>query len=840
MRFGIQTILWGLKPADYSRMLDIIEDAGFEGVEFFQHPRNLPPLRELLRLLCERKRPLALLGLSGGNLKTRVAYLNQDARDWCAPECWNPKAPYLYVDEWSEEAATLLKDGYQLAVHPHYLKQISSASDAFELLKKHPGLLYIPDTAHSEIKREDIIRGLSKHSDRLAAVHLKDWRPGFGRASALYARGFTELGRGTVNLEQVLRYLQKNIRYQGWVVVEQDYTEGLAEGSVQDSARWLARRTELRPSLLMSPRPLQQTEFIDQSAPITVNAVHFFSTQRFASQDVGQIYQRIAEALAESLRLKAVAIWSCSELERILTLQGLAPSPQPEDASLTVAYEEFQSLDAGWLEPAGVHPAVQEAIDNVIGGGRAFRLPVQSTWNPHQVRIVVDLFTENWPTPSPESQNLLSQSVARVFDTHLDRISFSSAADLNLEATLAGDERDFGSRLKSLVRRRLQCDAVALFRTDRSGTRLKPFVSPELEWRDDLHPSECYYEDGDGQLTTLVWQSREPQFRNRKPAPAREKVSKCILPSNYKSHDRVLAMPIVDIKGEAIGLVRCVNKVTAAGNVCNFSDDDLVVLDHIIQQAIPTLRLRNAAEEEQQRLLIVAHELKRPVSALCGFTDLMTADVEDEKTRTLIPERTRRQILGTSRWSENLRALVLRSRYLTGTPDKQFVVLRQKTELMGEIVASTISQLRWEIRERGLPQSEMVYDSFHQIPPLFVDRNMFQQIFFNLLDNAIKYAKDDSSEFRVDIASGDEGDFFTIKVIDHGKGIPKAMAPHLFKLGVRGPEAFRSADGAGVGLWLVSQLLELHGGTIKVERYADPTILRIELPRKLATENWKP
>jgi signal transduction histidine kinase/sugar phosphate isomerase/epimerase len=851
MRFGIQTILWGQNPADYPRMFDIIEDAGFEGVEFFQHPNSLPKLKELLPLLRDRRHPLELLGLADGSLKSRVEYLNQPVDARWMPDGWSPKAPYLYIDEWVSPVEELLRDGYRLAVHPHYLLAINSATEAFNRLEKNPKLLYIPDTAHSALKREDIIKGLSRYSTRLAAVHLKDWRPGFGRLSVMYARGFTELGTGTVDLARVMNYLRDNLKFGGWVVVEQDYTEGLAEKSVQDAARWLAdwRGDEPR-AFEFYPHPLKQKPIPEGAPPpITMKAVDQFVSQRLASRDVGQLYQRMAESIRESFNLEAVAIWSCSALQRILTLQGLAPAPKTELPDLTVAWEDISgALEADVLEYSRVHAGIRKAIQLPEGGCHALRLPVPSTWNPHHTRIVVDLFAcRGWAGDSADSRSYLASSIARAFDSHLDRIAFSVAADLNLDATLAQDEEDFGRRLKALIKRRLHCDGVALFMADPSGTRLLPFVSPELVWNARPHASEQYYEKGDGFLTTEVWQSREPRFRNRHPLPSQSGPHKSSLPTKFPQPHRTLDMPIVDTEGRTSGLVRCVNKLTPAGNVCNFSDDDLVVLDHLLQQAIPTLRLRNAAAEEERRLLIVAHELKRPVAALCGVTELMQADAEDEKTCWSIPERSRKKMISAYRWSENLAALVLRSRYLSGKPEKQFSVVAKRTPLLGDIVAPTIAQLRWELRDRfgqagigdlrKFAEKRMKYDDFKAIPPLWVDRNMFQQVFFNLLDNAIKYAKYDPREFQVSITTGDEGRFFTLRITDHGIGIPEGME-NLFQLGCRGPESFRKGEGSGVGLWLVRRLLELHNSTIEVEKPRNPTVVLIKLPSKLSKEGW--
>ena len=72
----------------------------------------------------------------------------------------------------------------------------------------------------------------------------------------------------------------------------------------------------------------------------------------------------IAEALKEALGFKAVAIWSCSELECILTLQGLDPSPSRQDPELPVAFELIDGpLENGRKSGSAAHAAIRRALN---------------------------------------------------------------------------------------------------------------------------------------------------------------------------------------------------------------------------------------------------------------------------------------------------------------------------------------------------------------------------------------------------------------------------------------------------------------------------------------------
>ena len=99
--------------------------------------------------------------------------------------------------------------------------------------------------------------------------------------------------------------------------------------------------------------------------------------------------------------------------------------------------------------------------------------------------------------------------------------------------------------------------------------------------------------------------------------------------------------------------------------------------------------------------------------------------------------------------------------------------------------------------------------------PVFGDPNRLQQIVWNLLSNAVKFTPKGG---KVDVVVARVNSHIEITVIDSGLGISPEFLPHVF-------ERFRQADasstrkhgGLGLGLAIVKQLVELHGGTVRVE-----------------------
>ena len=97
---------------------------------------------------------------------------------------------------------------------------------------------------------------------------------------------------------------------------------------------------------------------------------------------------------------------------------------------------------------------------------------------------------------------------------------------------------------------------------------------------------------------------------------------------------------------------------------------------------------------------------------------------------------------------------------------------------------------------------------------VYIDREMWEKIVFNLLSNAFKF----TFEGQITVGLRKTGDNVELDVTDTGTGIPEAELPHLFERfhrikGARG----RSYEGSGIGLALVQELVKLHGGAVRVK-----------------------
>ena len=127
-----------------------------------------------------------------------------------------------------------------------------------------------------------------------------------------------------------------------------------------------------------------------------------------------------------------------------------------------------------------------------------------------------------------------------------------------------------------------------------------------------------------------------------------------------------------------------------------------------------------------------------------------------------------------------------------------------------ELLASATQSMQGEARTR-----DVVLEAVLPIAPLWIEADVprMQQVILNLLTNALKYNRRGG---RVWISATREAEDVVFRVQDTGLGIAPEVLPVLFKLFTRAPSAEEAAPGGlGVGLALVRQLVELHGGTVQ-------------------------
>jgi two-component system OmpR family sensor kinase/two-component system sensor histidine kinase BaeS len=139
--------------------------------------------------------------------------------------------------------------------------------------------------------------------------------------------------------------------------------------------------------------------------------------------------------------------------------------------------------------------------------------------------------------------------------------------------------------------------------------------------------------------------------------------------------------------------------------------------------------------------------------------------------------------------------------------------LNLQSEDLGALVENTVERWQGRAAARGLKLSAQVAPA---LPPLRLDRLRIGQVLTNLFSNALRHTPS-GGRIEVQVRASDENTLL-VSVRDTGEGIPPDMLPHIFERFYRAdPARSRETGGAGLGLSIARQAVELHGGRLWAE-----------------------
>ncbi len=229
--------------------------------------------------------------------------------------------------------------------------------------------------------------------------------------------------------------------------------------------------------------------------------------------------------------------------------------------------------------------------------------------------------------------------------------------------------------------------------------------------------------------------------------------------------------------------------------------------------------LRSSMEEKESSLNKMVHDLRSPLISMGASAKRMLRKGRNEETIGI------------------LKTIYDSSLQLTQWIDETFLSSKGSEGKMKEVdIRSTVKQivelLRDVAREKNI---EIHLQSSHPVPPLLCNEQFLQRALTNLISNAFKYT---SGGGRVEVSvipylrKGGDGGVVEISVKDTGIGIPEEDIERIFEPFYRGKNA-STEDGIGLGLSLVKEVADLHGGKILVQSEPNQgSIFSILLPLK--------
>lgn len=254
--------------------------------------------------------------------------------------------------------------------------------------------------------------------------------------------------------------------------------------------------------------------------------------------------------------------------------------------------------------------------------------------------------------------------------------------------------------------------------------------------------------------------------------------------------------PITDTSGALVGVVGVSEDITELKE----AEAERVRLLQAEREARADAEAANALKDEF--LATLSHELRNPLNVILGYSEILLRQEQVEKSTFLknAVETLRRNALAQSLLVRDLLDL---SRLHMGKLSlaREVVSFRSVISNAVETVTAEAATKNIEIRVEVAPEDCMVK----------ADSLRMEQVVWNLLNNAVKFT---DPRGKVTIGLTREGSEAVLRVTDTGQGIDPEFLPEVFDM-------FRQADasnsrkhgGMGIGLALVRQLVELHGGT---------------------------
>ena len=202
----------------------------------------------------------------------------------------------------------------------------------------------------------------------------------------------------------------------------------------------------------------------------------------------------------------------------------------------------------------------------------------------------------------------------------------------------------------------------------------------------------------------------------------------------------------------------------------------------------------------------MTHEFKTPISTISLATEMLS-----DKNIGASPDRSERFLKMIQEENKRLSVLV-ESILQTALLDKGEFKLKKSDFNLHEIILQSIKNIQLQIEKQG---GKINVNLNAENDLLFADKVHLTNIIFNLLDNAIKYSKENPV---IEIGTENSARGIILKVSDNGIGISKENLKKIFEKFYRVPTGnVHNVKGFGLGLSYVKAIVEKHGGDIFAE-----------------------
>lgn len=243
------------------------------------------------------------------------------------------------------------------------------------------------------------------------------------------------------------------------------------------------------------------------------------------------------------------------------------------------------------------------------------------------------------------------------------------------------------------------------------------------------------------------------------------------------------------------------SKLIAQGNfnvkIDKKYDDEIGQLSDSINNM--AIELRESEKIKNDFISSISHELRTPLTAIKGWAETMKICEKD-------PDTMQKGLEIIIKESGRLSYIVEEMLDFSSIKNRRTTIKNEKVDILAEL-----SEAIYMFKNKAESEKKsLIYSEPKMLSAVMGDKNRIKQIFINIIDNALKYTSEGGG---VSVGVSEKDNFISITFTDNGCGISAEHLPNVTKKFYKANHLKR---GSGIGLAIVDELVELHGGKLKI------------------------
>ena len=241
--------------------------------------------------------------------------------------------------------------------------------------------------------------------------------------------------------------------------------------------------------------------------------------------------------------------------------------------------------------------------------------------------------------------------------------------------------------------------------------------------------------------------------------------------------------------------------------------------------------LAKERDEEKSRkefITCIAHDLRTPLTSVIGYLQLVMAKAYESRSNEELQIKNGEYVKIAYEKAIRLQGLIEELFSFTKTDSTELRLHLTEIDVV-KLMEQLADECYPSLQEAGLT---LEFKTSAETIKIEADGDLMARAIANLLTNGIKYGKD-GKKLIIDLYRENENSDLHIRIINYGRLIPKKDIDHIFDKFYRVEES-RSLQtgGAGLGLAITQNIVELHGGSVNVKSDLSGTVFEIVLPAK--------